>query len=483
MSILGPNKRSDGRFWLCFALCTSFFVPGRAVRAESFTNFYNEETLREAQPILREDVESLFKVVRRHLSPQENQRLGNVRLEFPLRTSDPFNPLNFYSDTQERIIRLPVQTKVFLSDLMLAYVWLTENGYQPQTVFDYAGMVGYYSRKSMSDRHPKQYFEGQFPLPLPTLQIPQSAAQSSTVADNRAQKLTDAIIFGFCHELGHVYYQHPPYAVVSAEAARANEAQADAFAVEIMRRISRAPLGTVFFFMTVAHLNGSQGEQLYRGRTHPLTGERLQMLASAMEKEAADFAKNESDRDSWSNNIRSLAAQLRTVAMTFEGPLRAHAVQVSNLRPENIKERLAPRRSLTYVPSAPAIENTSTEQFSGAYDCDIWLVLQGQTEGQIGGGPLGVPPLKVRLILRRRGDMAEGEYTYIATGMTGRLKGKVDGDNLAFAWNEPPMPGFPPREGTGLLHCSEGGLTITGDWGRDREKKDLGKWKGKRAGH
>src|SRR5262249_27226703 len=153
------------------------------------------EVLLKWQPIFKEDMGTWFNVIRAHLSPEENQRLGDVRLEFPLRTP---HPLNFYSDSQSRTVFMPVLSKVFASDLFLAYLWLVDQGSTQQTVLDYAGMVGYYSRKSKSDRFPQQYFNGQFPLPLPTLQIPQDAAQNRSVADNRGQKLTDAVIFAFC---------------------------------------------------------------------------------------------------------------------------------------------------------------------------------------------------------------------------------------------------------------------------------------------
>jgi len=472
-----PNKRAYIRssvfsaFWVCL-LCI-----GRLGQAEDFSNFYSDAALIKKQSIFREDMESWFKVIRRHLSPEESQRLGDVHLEFPLR--DP-HPLNFYSNSQARIIFLPVQSKVFLSDLFLAYLWLVDQGYNPQTVLDYAGMVGYYSRKSMSDRTPKEYFNGHLPLPLATLQIPENATQSRTVADNRDQKVTDALIFAFCHELGHVFYGHPSYGTLPAEQARANETQADAFAVDILRRVSRAPLGTYVYFMILAHFNGRQGEQFVDTRTHPLTGARLQILALAMDKEETDFAKNEPDRATWSTNLKALAGQLRTAAMGLDGALIVNGVQVSNLSAENIKERLAPRRTLTYVPAA-RLNESFPGKFSGVYDCDIWLVLKGQNEGQIGGGPLKVPPLQVRLILRRKGELVEGEYTYVATGVTGSLTGNIEGEKLNFKWNEPPGLGFPAGSGTGVFQASEDGVSITGDWGRGQDKKNLGKWVAKRV--
>ena len=482
INISKQSRRASIRLLVFSACCVSLFGIGRLAQAEDFSNFYSDAALIKAQSIFRKDMESWFKVIRRHLTPEENHRLGDVRLEFSLR--DP-HPLNFYSDSQARTVFMPVLSKVFVSDLFLSYLWLDHQGYNPQTVLDYAGMVGYYSRKSMSDRFPQQYFNGHFPLPLPTLQIPQNATQNRALADNRDQKVTDAIIFAFCHELGHVFYNHPSYGTLPAEQVRANETQADAFAVDLLRRVSRAPLGTYVYFMILAHFNGSQGEQFLDTRTHPLTGTRLQMLASAMEKEAADFAKNEPDRATWSTNLKTLAGQLRIAAMALDGgALISHGVQVSQLSAENIKERLAPRRTLTYLPGPT--EGFQPGKFSGVYDCDIWVVLKGQSEGQIGGGPMHVPPLNVRLVLRCKGEMVEGEYTYVATGITGRLTGKIQGEQLAFKWNEPswnnPLSGFrvPGSSGTGLFQASEDGGSITGDWGRGEEKKNLGKWMARR---
>jgi hypothetical protein len=477
MSISRQSKRPFIRFWVILALGVWVLCAARVSPAEDFSNFYSDAVLLKAKPVFQEDMDTWFKVIRRHLTPEENQRLGDVQLKFPLRDA---HPLNFYSDSRSRTVFMPVLSKVFASDLFLAYLWLDNQGYNPQTILDYAGMVGYYSRKSMSDRFPQQYFNGQFPPPLPALEIPPDAAQSGTVAENRGQKLTDAMIFAFCHELGHVYYGHPSYGTLPAEQVRANEGQADAFAVDILRRVSRAPLGTYVYFMIVAHFNGWQGEQFLDTRTHPLTGTRLQMLASAMEKEPTDFAKNEPDRATWSTNLKTLAGQLRTAAMALDGgALISHGVQVSQLNAENIKERLAPRHTLTYLPRPTG--SFQPGKFSGVYDCDIWVVLKGQTEGQIGGGPMHVPPLNIRLVLRRKGEMVEGEYTYVAAGVTGRLAGKIQGEQLAFKWNEPPwhhpaLGAFPGGAGTGLFQASEDGKSITGDWGRGEEKKNLGKW-------
>jgi hypothetical protein len=465
------NKRANSRLSIFIALCVSIAGIARNSHAQTFSNFYSDAALIKAQSVFSNDIQSLFKVIRRHLSPEENRRLGNVRLIFPLRTCDTqpiSNPLNFYSNYKERIVCLPVQSKVFFSDLLLAYVWLVDNGYQPQTVLDYAGMVGYYSRKSISARPPEQYFGDHFPLPLPVLQIPGNAAKNPTLADNRDQKVTDAMTFAFCHELGHVFYQHPSYDTLSGEQARANETQADAFAVDILRRISRAPFGTVFYFLTLAHFMGSQGEQLFETRTHPLSSDRLQSLALVMEKEATDFAKNESNSEKWSRDLKTLAGQLNAAAAGLDSALFLHDLQVTNLNAQNMKERLAPRRTLTYMPTASVVERISTGKFSGAYDCDILLVK-------------GLPPMQVRLILSRTGATVNGEYTYLASGITGHLAGDIDGESLNFTWSEPPNLGFPERGGKGLFRYSNDGATITGDWGRNPEKEGLGKWNLKRV--
>jgi hypothetical protein len=469
MSISKPNERTAIPTSLFSVLLSiSILTACCSGMAEDFSNFYSDAVLRNAQLVFTNDMESLFTTIRRHLSPEENQKLADVHLEFPLRDA---HPLNFYSNAQEKRVILPVLSKVFLSDLALAYVWLVENHYNPQTVMDYAGMLGYYVRKSRSDLPLTKYFGGRFPLPLAALQIPQDAARSPAVADNRDQKVTDAMVFAFCHELGHVLYGHPSYSSIPAQQARANEAQADAFAVDILRRISRAPLGTAFCFLALAHFNGNQGEQFVDARTHPLTAARLQSLAQALDQNAAEFAKNETDREAWATNAKSLAGELKQVAAVLNDIIYLNGVQVVNLNSENMKERLAPRRTQTYVPSARPDESLPAGKFSGVYDCKIWSVLQGQEEGQVGGGP----PLQMRVILRRKGDSVDGEYTWLATGGTGRLHGKIENDRLSFNWNEAPNLGFPPGQGTGVLD-SEDGSTLTGDWGRNENKKDLGKW-------
>jgi hypothetical protein len=90
---------------------------------------------------------------------------------------------------------------------------------------------------------------------------------------------------------------------------------------------------------------------------------------------------------------------------------------------------------------------------------------------------------QVRLVIRRDGATVKGEYSYAATGITGRLTGDIDGESLNFIWNEPPNLGFPARGGKGLFRSSNEGATMTGDWGRSPEKEGLGKWDAKRIGH
>jgi hypothetical protein len=176
-----------------------------------------------------------------------------------------------------------------------------------------------------------------------------------------------------------------------------------------------------------------------------------------------------------------VAGQLKLVATSLDGVLYLNGVQVANLNSENMKERLAPRRTQTYVPLDRPGENLPGGKFSGVYDCNIWCVLVGQEEGQVGGGPLHVPPLKMRVILRRTGDSVEGEYTWIASGVTGRLSGTIENGRLSFNWNEPPNLGFPAGQGKGVLDSNEDGSTVNGDWGRNENKKDLGKWEAKRV--
>lgn len=60
-------------------------------------------------------------------------------------------------------------------------------------------------------------------------------------------------------KLGHVLYQHPGYDGLERSETRRNEAQADAFALDIVARVGEPPMGMVPVFMLTAYADRGEG--------------------------------------------------------------------------------------------------------------------------------------------------------------------------------------------------------------------------------
>src|SRR4029453_3052663 len=104
-----------------------------------------------------------------------------------------------------------------------------------------------------------------------------------------------AFILG--HELGHIRFQHTGYAGVPVATAQANEAQADQFGLELMRRVSEIPMGAMIFFQSAIFYFDNRADfpsdaawqaYLTKEATHPLTAPRLQALSSRVSAMADD---------------------------------------------------------------------------------------------------------------------------------------------------------------------------------------------------
>ncbi|MBM3525231.1 MAG: hypothetical protein FJX57_19975, partial [Alphaproteobacteria bacterium] len=329
----------------------------------------------------------------------------------------------------------------FLADIALAHAWLETNGYTAETVAEYLGMLKYQEPPG-----------GRFPDPRTTLQIPAKATDDPRVDQLSQQILTQAITFILLHELGHVVHAHPGYTPdVPRATARENEAEADRFALEIMRRIGQPPPGVFFFFNAVAHFGPTRAdfadEALYaaqlRRATHPLTTDRVTAVASFMRENAADFAKLQTNMTRATASVRYIADQLDGIARFLADPgvqrlmaNRARAVTVAGLAPRRPGEVLAAPRA-----GEPRVTATTRPAFDGVYD------------GKVSDG---TAELDVRFILQRNAERVTGRYSF--GGGEGVLTGLVEGDVMTFAWRSGNDRGY------GRLRLESSG-GFAGSWG------------------
>jgi hypothetical protein len=454
-SIHGLVFSTTPALWRVAMLCIILVACFNVSVASTFSNLYDEDTLKHWQSSFQEDVVWNFEHgILPHLTPEEKRQLRNVKIEFPLRgkRADVFE---FY--TQEGRVFMPVLAMRFFGDIALAYAWLDENGYNVSTVLQYVGMIHY---------RPADEFPGkQYPRPLDALQIPANARDSSRVLDAMGKCFTTAMTFVLCHELGHIYHKHPGYGVASTQA-RANEAEADQFAVEIMRRLGTLPVGASFWFLTAASVEGhrvdfgsdKEWESYLRERTHPLTADRMESLATAMEKAAPDFARTQNDPVQGLVLARSIANEITKVAQNLKDE-RIHMAYRAQSAGTKV-EMLAPRRSVAFSVDGVPDERFPDVPFNGVYDCEI------RTAG------INVP-LNLRIVLRRKGDKVIGAYSY--SGVTGTVKGNVTRTTLEFEWIEA------DARGSGSFESAKDGKSFIGGWGSGASKDSGGTWSAKRV--
>ena len=104
------------------------------------------------------------------------------------------------------------------------------------------------------------------------------------------------------HELGHILHKHKGYDVVTKAQARADEAEADRFALDVLARTQTAPLGAILFFQAQIYSQPHRGEfadrqawqqYLLATSTHPLTVDRIAAMSDYIEGPLAHGRVNE----------------------------------------------------------------------------------------------------------------------------------------------------------------------------------------------
>ena len=420
--------------------------PAAAAAAErGYASLYDDAELAHWAERYRPGILSnLDEVLRPVLTRDELRGLRDLRVDIPLRAASG-HPLDFYALASGTVV-LPAMSLKFLDDLSVAFAWLNRNGYSPETVQEYVGMLKYGREADF----------GRWPEPLRALRIPDDALTDPAV-DGLSQKIfKSAVIFILLHEMGHVLHGHPGYGPLVRRAdARANEAEADAFALEVMRRLPAQPTGMFLFFQLMAYAGPNRGDfdgdaawrQAMGQATHPVTPDRMRAIADILRRHADGFAIEYENRRTGRENVLFTADQIALVAETLSDPDLQKLVAMTSRRVT--LAGLAPRRHGEKLGGAPA---ATAAAFAGAYDGSI------EIEGQA---------FDVRLVLVRDGQRVSGLFS-IGAGV-GELDGVIDGETLFYAWRSggDAGRGTMAREGDGLA----------GRWGYRDSAVDGGAWR------
>lgn len=438
------------RVGISVLLVAGFLSAGLApAAAKDYSGLYDDATLREWAGRYRPGIMSnLRDVLIPNLSPEERRGLSRLKIDIPLRSEfDDVGPLDFYAKLDGTVV-LPAMSLKFFDELSIAYAWLFINGYSPETVLEYVGLLKYGDERKL----------GGWPRPFAALRIPANALDNADV-DSLSQKIfKSAIIFILLHEMGHVLYRHPGYGPNVARAdARGNEAQADRFALEVMRRLPAQPTGAFLFFQTMSYFAPNRGD--YRTEaafqkaldqaTHPLTPNRMRDIAKLLRERKVDFAREYRSRDAGLRAVETVAREISGIADTLSDPdLQRLIAQTSR---QATLVTLAPRKHGEKIGRTPDRQAPAAGGYSGTYDGAI--VLNGER-------------FPMRMQLQRNGSRVVGIYTYGAG--FGQIDGEVQDGKLYYRWQ------FGTATGRGTITDRNG--QVSGTWGNGSSATDGGDW-------
>jgi hypothetical protein len=263
--------------------------PGRC----EVVGLYDAQKLASARGRFETRAAQLWQAMRdRLLTADDRAALQQARLEFPSISPDG-SLLNFYADSQRKTVHLPIHSLLLLEETCTAYAWLYHKGYSAITINEYASMLKH--------RRPGDFPGGRFLPPLKALGIPDDALSSKQVDDLSLRFRNSAYGYILAHEMGHILYRHRGNRAVPPDVSRANEQQADEFALKVLQQDREIPMGAILFFQMTAFV-GSPGRFDYatveewqnalREATHPVTSSRVRGVAEGLRAGADRYGAN-----------------------------------------------------------------------------------------------------------------------------------------------------------------------------------------------
>jgi len=425
---------------------------GASIFGQNVSRLYPEKKLQADAARWSEQIQAEYRdTILPQLSDEERSALGTVKIEVPL-SGPNGDPFSFYTDDKGTIY-LPALSLRFFSDLCVANAWLNAHGYDGTTVRDYVGVL--LREATLSPGAP-------LPTVFRTLGVPDNAREESAVANRVDRNFGNTIVFLLAHELGHALKKHDTHSRDRVQKRR-QEIEADAFAIELMRRIGQVPLGVELWFDVerIGHVQGirrvtsarfpteAEWEKYLAGLDHPVTSERLDALATAVEKAPDSFARNQADQARWTRNSKIFAQYMRLGAPSAAiGAARvAEYERVRDLHLEDLK----PRKTAFTIPGTE-----HEPDFNGLFAVRRTAANGGED--------------RVDLLLLRMGDDVTGGYS------NGKVDGFIQGDirdgALHFTWREG------NTNGHGVAQAQ--GETLRGTWGLGESEQGAGEFSAER---
>lgn len=419
---------------------------GAAAFAQNVSRLYPREKLEADAARSGEQIRAEYReTILPQLTDAERSALNAIKIDIPI-SGPNGDPFEFYTDGST--IYLPALSLRFYADLCVANAWLNAHGFDGTTVRDYVGVL--FREAKLSPRAPL--------LPVfPTLGVPDTARDEAAVKNRADRNFGNTIVFLLAHELGHVLKKHQT-SLRDPVQKRTQEIEADQFAIEIMRRIAQVPIGLEFWFDVerIRHVAPikfpTDGEwQKYLGSLdHPVTTERLEALAVAIERAPDSFARNQTNQALWTQRSKILAQYFRLAAPFASNPI-ARSAEYSRVRDLRLAD-LKPRKAAFTIPGTTDQE----PEFNGLFAMRRTAANGGRDT--------------VDLLLLRSGDEVMGGYSN--GKVDGFVQGKVVDGALRFTWRE--------GASTGRGIAQSQGDVLRGTWGNGEAEQGGGEFSGLR---
>ena len=413
-----------------------------AALAQNVSRLYPREKLETDAARFGEQIRSEYRdTILAQLTDAERSALSAIKIDVPISGSNG-DPFEFYTDGGT--IYLPALSLRFYADLCVANAWLNAHGFDGTTVRDYVGVL--FREAALSPRAPL--------LPVfRTLGVPGNARDETAVSNRADRNFGNTAVFLLAHELGHVLKKHRTDLGDPVQR-RTQEIEADEFAIEVMRRIGQVPLGLEFWFDVerIRHVapvkfpTETEWQNYLAGLRHPVTNERLQALAAAIEKAPDSFARNQTNQALWTQRSKTFAQMFR-LAAPFAANSIARVAEYSRVRELRLAD-LKPRKAGFTLPGTSAQE----QDFNGLFGVRRTAADGGKDE--------------VDLLLLRSKDEVTGSYSNRT--VEGLIEGKIVDGALHFTWSEEKL------KGRGMAETQ--GETIRGTWGSGEAEQGGGEW-------
>ena len=271
-------------------LCAAGVAPH--VAAKDFSGLYPQERLERVTQVYGSNIRGvLYKDIPRYLTPGEKAALAEVSLEIP--SAQVNNDLfGFTMDLKTGRMTISAPAIAFFDDLAVSFAWYDRFKKDPTPY-----IVRLYSEPD--------YLE----TPLKALGVPERAWEQDAFVDDVSQKiLTSGIAFLLLHELAHWHHQDRPYDAITPQRAQSQEIAADTYAVDVMRRMQTPPYGMVVWFLLTSMLSDGVA------RTPPLSEDRLEAIAAALESNPGGFISYENRKTLTVEDIKQLSKDIRFIA-------------------------------------------------------------------------------------------------------------------------------------------------------------------------